>query len=401
MRTGLHWVLVGFRWAGAATVLLVLAYIGYCVVTLPASGGGNADETGPAIVFTAAGGQVFAARGAGRADKVEIDRLPADLVHAVIAIEDRRFYSHHGIDLRGILRAAWHDLRGEGGLEGASTITQQLARMSYLSPERSLRRKVQEIIIALWLETRLSKDQILARYLNSAYFGAGAYGVDAAAQRYFGKKAGSLNLAESAMLAGLIRSPTQLAPTQNLEAARRRADTVLEAMVAAGDLDKARAAAARAHPAKLAAPPETEPGQNYSRDARVLWERKRRQAARLAALPRHRLVPVTDLRRQCGKGQSRSFSLPIAQSRARPFGSTIRKKTISAPKIIDCRLVTRLTGTSSPARRGALSRKIGNSTMKAAPRKEPRMLPRPPMMTMNRIWNERSISKALASTALV
>jgi 1A family penicillin-binding protein len=242
---------------------MVLVFIGYCVATLPVSGGSNADESGPAIVFTAADGQVFAARGAAKGDKLEFDQLPADLVHAVIAIEDRRFYSHHGIDFRGILRASWHDLRGEGGLEGASTITQQLSRMSYLSPERSLRRKVQEIILALWLETQLSKNQILARYLNSAYFGAGAYGVDAAAQRYFGKKAGSLSLAESAMLAGLIRSPTQLAPTRNIEAARRRADTVLDAMVAAGYIDKARAAAARAHPAKLAVPPETEPGQNH------------------------------------------------------------------------------------------------------------------------------------------
>jgi 1A family penicillin-binding protein len=188
--------------------------------------------------------------------------LPTDLIHAVIAIEDRRFYSHHGVDLRGILRATWHDLSG-GGLEGASTITQQLVRMSYLSPERSLRRKVQEVILALWLETRLSKDQILARYLNTAYFGAGAYGIDAAAQRYFGKKAGSLNLAESAMLAGLIRAPTQLAPTRNPRAARRRADTVLKAMMAAGYIDEGRAAAARAHPPKLAVPPETEPGQNY------------------------------------------------------------------------------------------------------------------------------------------
>jgi 1A family penicillin-binding protein len=256
-------VLVGLGWAGASAALLVLAFVGYCAVTLPVSGGGNADEAGPAMVFTAADGHVFAARGAAKGDKVEIDRLRADLVHAVIATEDRRFYSHHGIDLHSILRAGWHDLRGDGGLEGASTITQQLARVSYLSPQRSLQRKVQEIIIALWLETRLSKDQILARYLNSAYFGAGAYGIDAAAQRYFGKKAGSLNLAESAMLAGLIRSPTQLAPTRNLEAARRRADTVLEAMVAAGYIDKARAAAARAHPAKLAVPPETEPGQNY------------------------------------------------------------------------------------------------------------------------------------------
>jgi 1A family penicillin-binding protein len=247
---------------GAAAALLVLIFIGYCAVTMPVSGGNNANEPGPAIVFTAADGQVFASRGAGKGEKVETDRLPPDLVHAVIAIEDRRFYSHHGIDLRGILRAASHDLRGEG-LEGASTITQQLVRMSYLSPERSLRRKVQEVILALWLETRLSKDQILARYLNTAYFGAGAYGIDAAAQRYFGKKAGSLNLAESAMLAGLIRSPAQLAPTRNPGAARRRADMVLEAMLASGYIDKARAAAARAHPARLAVPPETEPGQNY------------------------------------------------------------------------------------------------------------------------------------------
>ena len=263
MRPDRRSVLVGLGWAGAAAALPVLVFIGYCAVTVPVSGGRNADEPGPAIVFTAADGQVFAARGAAKGEKVEIDRLPADLVHAVIAIEDRRFYSHHGIDLRGILRAASHDLYGDGGIEGASTITQQLVRMSYLSPERSLRRKVQEVILALWLETRLTKNEIFARYLNTAYFGAGAYGIDAAAQRYFRKKAGSLNLAESAMLAGLIRSPTQLAPTRNLEAARRRADTVLKAMVAAGYIDEARAAAARTHPAGLAVPPETEPGQNY------------------------------------------------------------------------------------------------------------------------------------------
>ena len=263
MRPDRRSVLVGLGWAGAAAALPVLVFIGYCAVTVPVSGGRNADEPGPAIVFTAADGQVFAARGAAKGEKVEIDRLPADLVHAVIAIEDRRFYSHHGIDLRGILRAASHDLYGNGGIEGASTITQQLVRMSYLSPERSLRRKVQEVILALWLETRLTKNEIFARYLNTAYFGAGAYGIDAAAQRYFRKKAGSLNLAESAMLAGLIRSPTQLAPTRNLEAARRRADTVLKAMVAAGYIDEARAAAARSHPAGLAVPPETEPGQNY------------------------------------------------------------------------------------------------------------------------------------------
>jgi 1A family penicillin-binding protein len=249
-------------WVAGAAALLVVAFIGYCAFTVPVSGS-NVAEPGPAILFTAADGEVFAARGSPKGDRVAIDQLPADLIHAVVAIEDRRFYSHHGIDLHAILRAAWRDLRRTGGFEGASTITQQLVRMSYLSPERSLRRKVQEAMIALWLETRLGKDEILARYLNAAYFGAGAYGIDAAAQRYFGKRAASLDLAESAMLAGLIRSPSQLAPTHNLQAAKRRADKVLEAVVAAGYLDEARAEAARAHPARLAVPPETEPGQNY------------------------------------------------------------------------------------------------------------------------------------------
>jgi penicillin-binding protein 1A len=265
-RAGPHWVAVALGWAGATTAILVLGFIGYCAVTLPASGAGNSDAPSSAVAFTGTDGKVFAVRGVVKGDRVGIDRLPADLVHAVVAVEDRRFYWHLGIDLRGILRAAWHDLRGGGGLEGASTITQQLVRLTYLSPERSLRRKVQEMIVALWLETRLSKDQILARYLNTAYFGAGAYGIEAAAQRYFGKKPEALNLAESAVLAGLIRSPSQLAPTHNPEAARRRADAVLSAMVGAGYLDAGRAAAARDHPAELALPPDSEPGQNYFAD---------------------------------------------------------------------------------------------------------------------------------------
>ena len=262
LRAGQRSALHGVAVAGTAAVLFIAGFVGYCAFTLPVIGDIAAQFPSPAIVFTA-GGQVFATRGTLKGDRVEASQLPPDLVHAVIAIEDRRFYSHHGIDIYGILRAGWHDLTGNRTIEGASTITQQLVRMTYLSPERTLRRKVQEAMLALWLEARLRKDEILARYLNAAYFGAGAYGVDAAAQRYFGKKAGSLDLSEAAMLAGLIRAPSQLAPTRDLEGARGRADTVLNAMVAAGYIDKAQAAAARAHPATLAAPPETEPGQNY------------------------------------------------------------------------------------------------------------------------------------------
>ena len=149
------------------------------------------------------------------------DDLPVELARAVVAIEDRRFYEHGGIDLRGMARAAWRNVASDRR-EGGSTITQQLARMLYLSPERTIKRKVQEAMLALWLEHHLTKEEILVRYLNTAYFGAGVYGVDAAAKRYFGKSAKELSLSESAMLAGLVRAPSTLAPHRNLEAARER-----------------------------------------------------------------------------------------------------------------------------------------------------------------------------------
>jgi penicillin-binding protein 1A len=253
-----------------AATLFVAGFLGYCAFTLPLSAHMAAEPPQPATVYTLGDGRVFAARGVSKGEPIAVEQLPPDLVHAVLAIEDRRFYSHHGIDLYGVVRAAWHDVRGERAIEGGSTITQQLARMTYLSPERTIRRKVQEMMLALWLEARLSKNEILARYLNTVYFGAGAYGLDAAAQRYFGKKASALDLPEAAMLAGLIRAPSQLAPTRDLAAARRRADAVLGAMVAAGYIDKTRAAAARAHPARLAAPPDTPPAPNYFVDTAEL-----------------------------------------------------------------------------------------------------------------------------------
>src|SRR6185295_11026319 len=127
--------------------------------------------------------------------------------------------------------AAWRNALAGATREGGSTITQQLARLMFLSPERTLRRKIQEALLALWLERQLSKEEILLRYLDIAFFGAGAYGVDAAAKRYFGKRAKELSLAESAMLAGLVRAPSQLSPTRNFGGAKERADIVLQAMV--------------------------------------------------------------------------------------------------------------------------------------------------------------------------
>jgi penicillin-binding protein 1A len=161
------------------------------------------------------------------------------------------------------LRAGWRNSQAGGTREGGSTITQQLARLMFLSPERSLRRKVQEALLALWLESQLKKEDILLRYLNTAYFGAGAYGVDAAARRYFGKKAGELSLAESAMLAGLVRAPSQLAPTRNFGGAKERQGLVLQAMVETTALTAAEAETARRQPVSLRTPPETPPGTNY------------------------------------------------------------------------------------------------------------------------------------------
>src|SRR6516164_8610261 len=155
------------------------------------------------------------------------------------------------------------NIRSGGAREGGSTITQQLARMTYLSPERSIRRKVQEAILALWMERKLGKEEILSRYLNTAYFGAGVYGVDAAAKRYFGKTAKELSLSEAAMLAGLVRAPSALAPTRHLEEARQRAALVLKAMVETGAISREQAEAARRQPVSLRVPPDNPPGTNY------------------------------------------------------------------------------------------------------------------------------------------
>ena len=254
----------GLALIGAVGIVVVAAFLGYCAYTLPLTHG-PAAETPAAVVYASSTGEPFAARGVYRGEKLTADHLPPDLVRALVAIEDRRFFAHDGVDLRGMFRAAWHNLWGHR-VEGGSTITQQLARLLYLSPERTLRRKVQEIMLALWLESRLTKQEILARYLNTVYFGAGAYGADAAAKRYFNKKAGELDLAEAAMLAGLVRAPSQLAPSRNLKAARRRAELVLEAMVETGAIGKAQAAAAHAHEPQLAMAPEPAPDDNYFLD---------------------------------------------------------------------------------------------------------------------------------------
>ena len=212
------------------------------------------------LVLLTAEGKPFARRGDCMAAPVTIDELPPHFVDALVSMEDRRFYGHLGIDPLGILRAARRNYAAGGTREGGSTITQQLVKMSFLTSARTLERKLEEAMLAMWLELRLTKAQILERYLSSAYFGEGCYGARAAARHFFGKPIGELNLRESALLVALLRSPTQL--VNNFGDANQRAMLVVQSMVRDGRLDAARLAALE--PAQLDGERSAEIGSDYA-----------------------------------------------------------------------------------------------------------------------------------------
>ena len=198
----------------------------------------------PTIQINTTDGHIFATRGEMGGAAVPIGEMPAYLPKAFVAIEDRRFYRHHGIDPTGLTRAILANLFHRSMSQGGSTITQQLAKNLFLSRNRKMMRKLQEVVLALWLEHKFTKAEILELYLNRVYFGSGAYGVEAAAQRYFGKSARRVTLSEAALLAGLVKSPSRLAPTKNYDAAERRGQLVLTAMSDAGFINKDTAQAA-------------------------------------------------------------------------------------------------------------------------------------------------------------
>ena len=182
-----------------------------------------------------------------------LKELPSYVPKAFIAIEDRRFYEHYGVDPYGIARALVANILHRGVAQGASTITQQLAKNLFLTQERTIHRKLQEVLLALWLERKFSKTQILELYLNRVYFGSGAYGIEQAAQRYFGKSAKQMSLPEAALLAGLVKSPSRLAPTRNFDGAEQRAQIVLAAMAELGFITPASEKVALAHPPRIVA----------------------------------------------------------------------------------------------------------------------------------------------------
>jgi penicillin-binding protein 1A len=201
------------------------------------------------IALEAADGEPLLPKGVLQLPPIPVEKMPAKIVDAVLSIEDRRFYQRGPIDVRSILRALVQNLEAGHVVSGGSTITQQLAKILYLGPERTYKRKIQEAALAIWLENHLTKNQILTSYLNNVYLGSGATGFPAAAKLYFGKNVSDLNLAEAAMLAGMINAPGEDDPLRNLLAARLRAGAVIDAMVANGKISQASALEAKLTPA--------------------------------------------------------------------------------------------------------------------------------------------------------
>lgn len=246
----IYWGAVLGLWA----IIAVAGVVVWVGAHLPAIQSLEIPKRPPTIQITGMDGSVIATRGEMPGANVSLKDLPPYLPKAFIAIEDRRFYSHFGIDPTGILRAAVTNLMHRGVSQGGSTLSQQLAKNLFLTQERTMQRKLQEVELALWLERKYSKNEILELYLNRVYFGSGAYGVEAAAQKYFGKSAKNVSLSEAAMLAGLVKSPSRLAPNRNPEGAEKRAQVVLSAMADTSFITEAQAKAAIEKPSYAVKP---------------------------------------------------------------------------------------------------------------------------------------------------
>ncbi|AVM75412.1 transglycosylase domain-containing protein [Magnetospirillum gryphiswaldense] len=221
-------------WAGIA----VAGLVAYYAHDLPDIDKVTAPTRRPSIQFVSADGQVFAAFGDLYGESLDLAEIAPAIAQAVLATEDRRFFSHFGVDIFGLARAAWANLRAGHVVQGGSTITQQLAKNLFLTPDRTMKRKVQEVLMALWLERRFTKQQLLTLYLNRVYLGSGAYGVDAAAKRYFDVSARRVSPYQAAVIAGLLKAPSRYSPLNSPEASHKRAVEVLGNMVEAGYMDQ-------------------------------------------------------------------------------------------------------------------------------------------------------------------
>jgi penicillin-binding protein 1A len=262
---GRHW----WHWAAFAGLWAVVLFVGmlaYYWVTLPPIDDLTVSVRRPSVTILGQDGSLIATYGDLFGRAVKLKELPPYLPQAVIATEDRRFYSHFGIDPVGLVRAAFVDLRAGHVVQGGSTLTQQLAKNLFLSADRTFTRKIQEALLAIWLEHRFTKDEILEIYLNRVYFGAGAYGVDAAAHRYFDKSARNVTLYEAATIAGLLKAPNRFSPAHDQELAASRAELVLDAMADQGFIDEAQEEAALSGQSQLAVAQRVRPSNRYFAD---------------------------------------------------------------------------------------------------------------------------------------
>lgn len=243
-KSSVYWCFVLGIW-GAIGVGSIFAFYG---AKMPSAKTWDVPQRPPNVQIMSYDGQVIANRGITGGQALFLSDMSPYIPQAVIAIEDRRFYSHFGIDPIGLARAMYSNLVAGRTVQGGSTLTQQLAKNLFLSPDRTLERKVQEVLLAFWLEHNFTKDQILEMYLNRVYFGSGAYGVEAASRRYFQKPAQEVNLAEAALLAGLLKAPSRLSPARNPDLAEERGQVVLGAMQRAGFIDDREATTALTQP---------------------------------------------------------------------------------------------------------------------------------------------------------
>ncbi|MCB1532596.1 MAG: PBP1A family penicillin-binding protein [Alphaproteobacteria bacterium] len=254
----IKWGFVAALWGG----LFLMALFAWYAAELPDITSQATFERKTSITVEAADGSVITRYGEIHGNSVEFEDIPPNLIYAVIAIEDRRFYNHFGIDLLGFTRAMFVNAREMRFAQGGSTITQQLAKNLFLSRERTIKRKIQEAMLALWLERELSKDEIITAYLNRVYMGSGAYGADAAAMLYFDKDLKDIDLREAATLAGLLKAPSRYSPLSNPELSRQRADVVIGAMVDAGYVDQEQADHLQSIPPP---PPQSRKNRNNAR----------------------------------------------------------------------------------------------------------------------------------------
>ena len=250
----LHRIIYGGAVAGVWSAIIGILLIAYLSLELPdlenLPAAGSKDT---AVVVKAVNGATLVRRGPIYGDWISFEQTPRALVNAFVSVEDRTFFDHGGVDAKGLMRAMWSNVQAGGVRAGGSTLTQQLAKNLFLSSDRTIKRKAQELLLALWLEQKFTKEQILTLYLNRVYFGGGAYGVDAASRKFFGHSAVNMSVAESAVIAGLVKAPSRLAPHINPKGAWERGQIVLSAMAATGALSQSAADKIREQPPKIKA----------------------------------------------------------------------------------------------------------------------------------------------------